>query len=387
MKKIIIHDYAGHPFTYDLACELATKNNFVHYIYTTSSGGPKANFSDDIDNLKIFNIDTKKIEKSNFFKRYFQEIDYSKNLISQIDSIQADNIISANTPLSVQSSLLKWSKKNNVKFIFWLQDIISIAAKSILGNKFGLFGRFISYFMYLQEKSILKKSDSIICICEDFVKILKSWNVKNTTYMIPNWSPISQISVKSKINEWSKKHSLTNSFNVVYSGTMGMKHNPDVLLYAAEKLKNENITFTIISEGTGFEFLKNSIKSLSVNNIKLFDLQPFSKIPDILASGDLLLVLLDKSAGEYSVPSKLWSYYCAKRCCILHVPKNNLTAKITMQNNCGVVSDSKEDFVSKILMLKNDSNKLNHMGENARKYAEKYFNINEISNKFISIIK
>ena len=68
------------------------------------------------------------INKSNFIKRYFQEKKYGKNLVKEVFKINPDVIISANAPLTVQNHLSNWANKNNKKFIFWLQDIISIAA-------------------------------------------------------------------------------------------------------------------------------------------------------------------------------------------------------------------------------------------------------------------
>ena len=38
-KKIIIHDYAGHPFQLDLSIALAKYGFKVYHIYTSSSGG------------------------------------------------------------------------------------------------------------------------------------------------------------------------------------------------------------------------------------------------------------------------------------------------------------------------------------------------------------
>ena len=52
-KKIIIHDYAGHPFQLDLSIALAKKGFDITHIYTSSSGGPKAGFDRNIENLKI----------------------------------------------------------------------------------------------------------------------------------------------------------------------------------------------------------------------------------------------------------------------------------------------------------------------------------------------
>ena len=131
---------------------ISKKNNLIYYVYTKSSGGPKANFEIETSNLKVLPVNTKKIDKSNFFKRFFQEKAYSKRMISQIKYIDADYVISANTPLSVQSSLFNWSQKKQIKFIFWLQDIISIAAESILTKKLSFIGLLIAKLMNFNEK-------------------------------------------------------------------------------------------------------------------------------------------------------------------------------------------------------------------------------------------
>ena len=43
-KTLLIHDYAGHPFTFELAKSLASNRYNVIYIYTSASNTPKANF-------------------------------------------------------------------------------------------------------------------------------------------------------------------------------------------------------------------------------------------------------------------------------------------------------------------------------------------------------
>ena len=102
-----------------------------------------------------------------------------------------------------------------------------------------------------------------------------------------------------------------------------------------------------------------------------------------------MLVLLEPKAGDFSVPSKVWSGYCAKRPSVLVVPKENLSAKITLENNAGIViSDEKNKDISKyILELKSNDILRNKMGNNARKYAEDHFQIDEITDRFEEIIK
>ena len=116
-KKIVIHDYAGHPFQLDLSIALAENGYETYHIYTSSSGGPKAAFKRNIKNLNIINFSVTNIDKKNFIKRYFQEYNYGKKLVFEINKINPDVVISANTPLSAQNLICKWCNNNNKKFI------------------------------------------------------------------------------------------------------------------------------------------------------------------------------------------------------------------------------------------------------------------------------
>ena len=385
--KIIVHDYAGHPFQLDLSIELAKRGFTVYHIYTSSSGGPKAGFERDIDNLTIINFSlNENVNKTNFFKRFFQEKEYGEKLIHEISKINPDVIISANTPLVAQNKLCNWAKKNDKNFIFWLQDIISIAAKSILKQKIGLLGTLVSiYFTYL-EKKILNSSNSIVCICKEFSSIVKEWGIQSRVKTIPNWAPIDEFPILEKNEQWINLNNLKNKFVCLYSGTMGMKHNPHIIRDASmDLLKYPDISFVVMSEGEGAKYLKKEKLDRNLNNLTILPFQKFSDLPKIFSSCDLLITVLEDDAGVFSVPSKLWSYYCSGKPNILSVPADNLTAIITKDINAGLVSHDKN--ISKlILTLKNDKELASKMGRNAREYAENNFKINYIADKFIELI-
>lgn len=384
-KRIVVNDYAGHPFQLDLSIKLAELDYVVFHLYSSSSGGPKAGFSIEKENLKIININIGTVEKSSFIKRFFQEYEYGKKLVEEIKKINPDVVISSNTPIFAQSLLSRWAKKNKVKFIFWLQDIISIAALSLLSKKIPFFGNIVGLIFKKVEKASLKRSDAIVCICDDFKEILLDWNIKENVYVIPNWAPIDKIPALTKKNIWSEKYGFDNKFVILYSGTMGMKHNPEIITSTASDLKMyDDMHFVVISEGEGADFILKEAKAKDLN-ISVLPFQDFDNLPKVLASADILLTVLEKDAGVFSVPSKVWSYYCSSRASFLYVPSNNLSAKITLSNKAGIIIKNYQDFSEQILFYKDNKEKLKEMGSNARLYAEKNFNINDIANSFIKI--
>ena len=52
MNKIVIHDYAGHPFQFELSEELS-KTQIVYHLYFKNDKGPKASFITKNKNLRV----------------------------------------------------------------------------------------------------------------------------------------------------------------------------------------------------------------------------------------------------------------------------------------------------------------------------------------------
>ena len=387
--KILIHDYPGHPFQIDLSKELSNRGYDVWHVYTSASGGPKGGLVAECNRLDIIDLGGDSVEKQNFIKRRSQEKKYGRKIVAKIDEIKPDLVISSNTPLDAQIQIASWCSKNNVPFIFWLQDIISVAMKSILKNKFGLFGGLVASYYERVEKKCLKLSSHIIVIADEFKGIITPWGIeekKITT--IPNWAPIEEIPIVSKSNDFAKKYDLKNKFVVLYSGTLGMKHNPELLFEAASELRSKkDILFLVISEGQGMEYLKRRAKSDPLPNLILLPFQPFEEFPNVLGSSDCTVILLEPEAGIFSVPSKVWSGYCAQKASVLVVPKKNLAARITESINAGIVVGDNSSISETLLYLFNNPIERERMGKNGRDFAENNFYVSRISEKFEDIFE
>ncbi|MCX6013584.1 MAG: glycosyltransferase family 4 protein, partial [Chloroflexi bacterium] len=241
------------------------------------------------------------------------------------------------------------------------------------------------YFNWLERNALLDSSN-IVVISEDFASILEKWGIKkeNVT-VISNWAPIEEINVIEKVNDFSLKHDIANKFVVLYSGTMGMKHDPDKILAISEGLSyDKDIVLLIISEGVCVEYLRKSALDKGLGNLVILPFQPYDVYSQTLASADVLLDILKPSASIYSVPSRVWSGFCAGRPSILVMPKTNLVARIAENIGAGfVVSDnSVEQIIDRIRWMKSNPYDCVRMGQNARTYAEKYFCLDKIVDRF-----
>ena len=384
MIKILINDYAGHPFITKLS-DLFSQNGYeVIHSYFADDIGPKGNMHSN--NFKFIGIKNKEpYDKANFIKRYFGDIEYGKSLSSLIKNEKPDLIFSSNTPLEAQRLIMDAAKQANSKFIFWCQDFYSEAVAKILKKKLGFLGHLIGLYYRNLEKKLLENSDSIIVISEDFLSLIKEMDLNlNNVHVIENWGTIDNSELHGKSNKWSIENNLDpKKFRVLYSGTLGFKHNPEHLIKLAESFSE--IEFLIIASGVGFEDLKKT--NLPSNMIPM-DLQPFERFSEVLSSSDICIALLEDDAGIYSVPSKVLSYLRAGKPVLMHGPKNNLASRIIDKNKCGLISSSKsfKELENNLSSMKQgDSIKL--MSSNAKAYADKNFSEKAMEEKFKSIIK
>ena len=68
----------------------------------------------------------------------------------------------------------------------------------------------------------------------------------------------------------------------------------------------------MISEGMGEARLRESAARAALPNLRLLPFQPIDHYPDVLGAADVLVALLEPTAGTF-VPSKVLSYLCAGR--------------------------------------------------------------------------
>ena len=388
--KIAVHDYAGHPFQVDLSRNLAKRGHVVHHLYFAGDKGPKGSMVNKNEDCKLFFEaigSDENYSKTNFFKRRMDDIKYGKDISKRLREINPDVVISGNTPTEAQEIIQGGCSKIKAKFVYWCQDFYSIAATSILKKKLLFLGAIVGKYYQFLERRQMQRSDHIIHITEKFCNQTDKWNIdRSKISVIPNWGALNEIKVTSKLNSWSKKNNLDETQDrVIYSGTMALKHNPALIEELAKN--NSDIEILVIGSGVGIEYLKKI--SSHQSNIKILPLQPFTEFDMVLGSGDVLIAVIEEDAGKFSVPSKILSYMCAGKPIVLAAPSENLASKIISQSHSGVVVDSidKEGFSKAVYELITDKIRSDTMGRNARKYAEKNFNIKTITDSFESIFQ
>jgi glycosyltransferase involved in cell wall biosynthesis len=386
--KLLLHDYGNYPFTRQLARELAARGHAVDYVYSESTQLIQRGGSDGgSGNLKITGIRLERpFEKYNYLRRRACEIEHGQKLAAMIEQSHPDVVLSANTPLDAQNLALQSSRKAGAKLIFWMQDAIGLATKQTLALKIPILGVLVGDYYATLERDMLRCSDQVVLISEDFLPLMKSWQVdESRCTVIPNWAPLDELPVQPKGNAWAMTHNLADKFCFIYTGILGLKHNPALFIQLTEAFKdNTEVRVVVISAGGAADRLVREAARRELNNLLVLPPQPVDAYAQVLGAADVLTAVLSEEAGRYSAPSKVLSYLCAARPLLLAVPQGNMSARIVLDCQAGLVSSPTEStrWVENARILYDNHTLAARMGRNARACAEKQFDIKTIIDRF-----
>jgi len=391
--RILVNDFSGHPFQIQLSRWLAENGHEVMHTYSASFSTPHGNLSEKNSasgTLKIIPLalpGERLFDKYHPIKRLQDELEFGKVAARTCVEFRPEIVLSANMPLLSQMRLQNAARQIGARFIFWLQDLYGIGIRENLAKRIPL-GRLLGWPFEALEARLLRQSDHVIVISEDFRKETRRLGVADSRVtVIENWAPIDEIPVLPKDNAWSREHDLHDKPVIMYTGTLGLKHNPEILARIAEALADiHDLKVVICSEGIGADYLREQKAARDLDNLVISGFQPFARLPEVMASADILVALLEEDAGSFSVPSKVLSYLCAGRAIALSAPETNLAVRIVREANAGLIfrpGDSPDHLETKMRQLLNDNQARTDYGNSARIYAERSFKIVSIGKNFL----
>jgi colanic acid biosynthesis glycosyl transferase WcaI len=391
--RIAVHDYCGHPFQFELSRELARRGHQVRHFFFLEDAGPKGNSQRCPCDPSGFSVEAISIgrpySKTNLIQRRQADLVYGKTAAQRIAAFAPQIVISGNTPLEAQASILGSARRAGASFVFWMQDFYSLAADKILRRKLPVLGGIIGAYYRHLEASMLRQSDGVVLISRDFTPALEKLGVdKDKMVVIPNWGALSELPLRPKSNAWSKASGFSDKFVFLYSGTLALKHNPDLLWALAKHFeKDPAVVVAVVASGVSYEALMKRCQTTPMQNLRLLPLQPMELFPDVLGSADVLVGLLENDAGPFSVPSKVLNYLCAGRPILLSAPTDNLAVRILEGSKAGacVPAGHAEAFLEMATRLRHEPDWRATLGHAARVYAENSFNISAVADRFESV--
>lgn len=284
--------------------------------------------------------------------------------------------------------LLKKIKR--IPFVYNCQDIFpeSMLTAGVCGKSSIVWsiGNWIAEVAY-------NAADKIIVISETMRDTLISKGVPETKIeIVYNWVDENVIHPVTK-----EKNTLIEELNipryrftVVYAGNLGYAQAVDILLEAAERLKEEtNIGFLVFGNGVNEDELLTLAKKKCLTNVHFYPLQPYARVSEVYSLGDACIVSCKKGTGGNAMPSKTWSIMGCGRAVLASFDKGTLLEEIVKEKSCGLFSEAGDvdQLVKNILYLNEHIEDTMRYGNNARNYIEKNLNREKCTGQIIRIIQ
>jgi glycosyltransferase involved in cell wall biosynthesis len=264
------------------------------------------------------------------------------------------------------------------------------AVRNVVKQKLGRCGAPLALYYDRLERHVCERSDSIVFITPDFSTTIAKMGFRPArSHVIENWAPLDDVLAAPRSNSWSLKHNLTESTVFLYSGTLGLKHKPELLYHLAAALKDiADAVVVVVSEGLGRSCLEQMQERSRLQNLLLMDFQPYSEMSAVFGTADVLLGIIDDSAGGFAVPSKVLSYFCAGRSVLLAAPKSNLAARTVARAEAGIVVDPEdgEGLIRAARHLAAEPELRQVFAQNAHRYAMAAFDIHAIGQRFERVL-
>lgn len=293
-------------------------------------------------------------------------IQYSKSRKAK----DADVIFGASTPPTQGLLCALVKKRMKVPFVYNLQDVFpdSMVNAGMIreGSIIWRFGRKIEDYTY-------QHADQIITISENIKQNIIAKGVpENKIRVIPNWVDTDVVRPVPKMdNQLFDELGLDREkFIVTYAGTLGPAQNVELMLDAAELLKeNNNILFVVFGDGSEKEKLAARIRQM--NNVKLFPLLPPERISEVYSLGDISVVMTRKGVGGSAMPSKTLNILSCGRPVLASFDHGTELEGILNDHRCGkLVAAGKHHLLAdEVRWFYEHPSQCAEMGDNARRYA------------------
>jgi colanic acid biosynthesis glycosyl transferase WcaI len=390
--RIAVHDYCGHPFQVQLGRALALRGHEVLHLHcpsVVSGKGPVQRRSADPECFAVDEVALDEtFEKYAARRRVAQELTYGARLVARLEAFGPDVVLSSNTPLLAQARLVRWCRARGIGSVFWQQDVLSAGTGLVLSRRRPVVGRVVGAALRRVERHALNGSDAVVAITGDFLPSLRALGVADAKVtVIENWAPLEDLPVVSRDNAWRREAGLGDDLVFLYSGTLGLKHDPALLATLAEHLAGR-ARVVVVSEGIGADWLRRESERRGLTNLDVRPFEPWERLPEVLGAADVLVAVLEADAGVFSVPSKVLSYLCAGRPVLAAVPAANLASRLLERAGAGlqVEPGDTEGFLRAADGLVASAALRAGLGEAARAAAERWFDIDAIAGRFEDVL-
>ena len=390
--RLLVHDFSGHPFQVQLSRELARRgHDVVHSSCDAYVSGKGALVAEPGETIVFETIgDGLVFDKLRFAKRLLVEVRLGLELVRHVRSHRPDVAVLSNVQIPTLVIFAFAMLFVRIPWVLWHQDVYAVAVKSFAGEKLSRGFTAVAWIFDMAEKWCSRRAIAVVAISDAFVPVHERWGTADKVTVIPNWAPLDEIVTVERKNDWAVEQGVDGTLTLLYSGNLGLKHDPSLLVALTKEVRDAGVDaeLVVVNEGPAADVIREAAGRLDVP-VTLLPYQPYDRLPEVLGSGDVLLVVLDQRAGAFSVPSKTLSYLCAGRPVLGLMPLENAASTLVERAGGAVFTPQAEsipDAGAWIAEILTDTERRDRIGLDSRALAEAEFTAERCIDRFENLL-
>jgi glycosyltransferase involved in cell wall biosynthesis len=307
-----------------------------------------------------------------------------------LQSKNVDVLFAASTPPTQGAVAALIKKVKKIPLVYNLQDIFpdSLVGTGLVKTKGFLWkiGRVIEDFTY-------RNADKIIVISDDFKKNIMAKGVPESKIeVVYNW--IDENAVQPVLPENNRLYDelvlKRSDFHVVYAGNLGHAQNIELVISAADILRDyKGIKFIIFGTGGLEQQLKKTAEQLKLENLFFFPLQPANRIAEVYGLGNASIICCRPGLGMSAMPSKTWSIMAAGTAVLASFDGGSELQRIVEENNAGLFCPAGDlnEFKKAVLRMYHNPQMCHEFGQNGRRFVLNNLTRETGTSKYIKVIQ
>jgi colanic acid biosynthesis glycosyl transferase WcaI len=279
-----------------------------------------------------------------------------------------DGVLAMSPPPTLGLTGWAIAKRRRAPLVFNVQDVypdVAIELGVITDRRVIRAARTLERFCY-------ERADAVTVLSEDLREnVAAKTRSPEKVRVIPNFVDTATITPGPKDNAYRSEFGLDGKTIVMYAGNVGLSQSLDLVVDAAAALAyEEDLVFVVNGGGAARDSLARRAQGL--NNVRFVDMQPASRLPEVLAAADLHLVPLRRGLARSSVPSKTYSIMAAGRPLLASVDAGSEVTRILERSGAGVAvaPEDPEAFTKALRDLLDAPERMEAMGRAGRSFVE-----------------
>lgn len=336
-------------------------------------------FKDGIKAVKVLTYIT---ANEGFLKRTWNYVFYMLMAIAIAPFLPKADIVISTSPQFFNG--LAGYFVSRIKRCPWLLEIRDLWPESILAVG-AIKNPHIIRALEAIERFVYRKADHIVPVTYAFQRhICAHGGSAERITVIRNGVDLKFFEPKAKDAEFARQLGVEGKFVAAYVGTHGMAHGLDVLIDAAEQLRQrDDIVILLAGDGAERARLVSEVERRGLKNIKLLGQLPKTEMPRLWSITDVSLVVLKKLDLFLTViPSKIFESMAMKQPIILGVAGES--AELIQESGAGMVIEPENvaQLCEAILRLADSATLRHELGECGRRYVENNFDRTVLADRF-----